>query len=211
MTFAFLDRFIRYLARKMYIHQFPVQKSQDTELLPGFCVDYRFGKKEDRIRIGDGSVIGCSITLERNKGDVNIGNNTYIGEGSRIICAENIQIGSDVLISWGCTILDHDSHSIRWTERTADVKAWREGLKKSLSDAAMTKDWSVVPKAPVRIGDKVWIGFNVIILKGVTIGEGAVIAAGSVVTKNVPAWTLAGGNPARMIKQLDLQDGSSKQ
>lgn len=57
--------------------------------------------------------------------------------------------------------------------------------------------------APVYIGDKVWIGFNVIILKGVDIGEGAVVAAGSVVTKNVPEWTLVGGNPAKVIRQLE--------
>jgi len=67
----------------------------------------------------------------------------------------------------------------------------------------MTKNWQVVPMAPIHISDKVWIGFNVIILKGVNIGEGAIIAAGSVVTKDVPAWTLVGGNPARVIKQLE--------
>ncbi len=56
--------------------------------------------------------------------------------------------------------------------------------------------------APIHIKDKVWIGFNVIILKGVTIGEGAVIAAASVVTKDIPDWSLAGGNPAKVIKEL---------
>lgn len=56
--------------------------------------------------------------------------------------------------------------------------------------------------APVKISDKVWIGFNSIILKGVTIGEGAVVGAGSVVTKDVPAWTVVAGNPARIIREI---------
>jgi acetyltransferase-like isoleucine patch superfamily enzyme len=203
MVFALLNKINQHLLRKLYISQFPIQKGYETILLPEFNVEHRFGKKENRIHIGDGSIVGCAIILERDIGDVFIGRDTYIGGGSRIICAKNITIGSDVLISWGCTILDHDSHSLTWTERIADVKSWREGLTKSLHDAAKLKNWSVVPMAPVSISDKVWIGFNVIILKGVNIGEGAVIAAGSVVTKDIPAWTLVGGNPARVIKQLE--------
>jgi acetyltransferase-like isoleucine patch superfamily enzyme len=203
MVSILVNKITQYLLRKLHTNQFPIQKGPITILLPGFNIDHRFGKKENRIRIGDGSVIGCSIILERDIGDVLIGNDTYIGAGSQVICAENITIGSDVLISWGCIIVDHDSHSLRWTERITDVKTWRDGLNKSLPDAAMTKNWSVVPMDSVSISDKVWIGFNVIILKGVNIGEGAIIAAGSVVTKDVPAWTLAGGNPARVIKQLE--------
>jgi galactoside O-acetyltransferase len=56
--------------------------------------------------------------------------------------------------------------------------------------------------APVKIQDKVWIGFNAIVLKGVTIGEGAVVGAGAVVTRNVPAYTVVAGNPARPIREL---------
>lgn len=201
--YNYFNLFTQNLLNKIHKTQFPIHKGSDTILLPSFNVDYRFGEKENRIRIDNGSVIGCLIILERDIGEVDIGKNTYIGNGSKIICAEKVTIGSDVLISWGCHILDHDSHSVFWIERVEDVKAWREGIKESLPNAAKKKNWSVVPKAPVHISDKVWIGFNVIILKGVHIGEGAIIAAGSVVTKDVPAWTLVGGNPARVIKQLD--------
>ncbi|MBQ8246439.1 MAG: hypothetical protein IJZ42_04845 [Lachnospiraceae bacterium] len=65
------------------------------------------------------------------------------------------------------------------------------------------KDWSVVKSAPIHIEDKVWIGTGCKILKGVTIGEGAVVAAGSVVVKDVEAWTMVGGNPAVVIKKLE--------
>jgi acetyltransferase-like isoleucine patch superfamily enzyme len=56
--------------------------------------------------------------------------------------------------------------------------------------------------SPVVIEDKVWIGFNVIILKGVRVGEGAVVAAGSVVTKDVPPYCVVAGNPAHVVKEL---------
>ena len=64
------------------------------------------------------------------------------------------------------------------------------------------KDWSKVPCAPVVIGNRVWIGCNALVLKGVRIGDGAVVAAGTVVTRDVPANSLVGGNPARVIREL---------
>ena len=86
--------------------------------------------------------------------------------------------------------VDHDSHSVVLEERQDDVKLWSVGKK----------NWDYVKIAPVDIEDDVWIGFNAIILKGVTIGRGAVVAAGSVVTKNVAPFTVVGGNPARLIR-----------
>jgi galactoside O-acetyltransferase len=64
------------------------------------------------------------------------------------------------------------------------------------------KDWSNVHHAPIVIRDKAWIGFGAIVLKGVTIGEGAVVGAGSVVTKDVPDWTVVGGNPAQVLYSI---------
>jgi galactoside O-acetyltransferase len=64
------------------------------------------------------------------------------------------------------------------------------------------KSWVDVHDEPIKIGDNAWIGINCIILKGVTIGEGAIIGAGSVVTRDIPAWTIAGGNPAKVIKEI---------
>jgi acetyltransferase-like isoleucine patch superfamily enzyme len=63
-------------------------------------------------------------------------------------------------------------------------------------------DWQHVAHAPVVIGNKTWVGFNVSILKGVTIGEGAVIGACSVVTGDIPPWSVAVGNPAKVIRSL---------
>ena len=105
------------------------------------------------------------------------------------------------MISWGCTIIDTDAHSLNWNHRIKDVLDWKKGLTDGKVGAY--KDWSNVTSSNIKIEDKVWIGFNSIILKGVTIGQGAVIAAGSVVTKDVPAFTLVGGNPAKIIKKLE--------
>ncbi|MEH2434723.1 MAG: acyltransferase [Nostoc sp.] len=134
-------------------------------------------------------VLGCVI-FDKENASISIGKRVFI-TGS-IIASKNIEIGDDVLIAWGTTIVDHNSHSIYFSERQKDAVDWMAGKK----------DWTHVKIAPVKICSKVWIGFNSIILKGVTIGEGAVIGAGSVVTKDVPAWTVVAGNPARIIREI---------
>ncbi|MBD2017959.1 acyltransferase [Microcoleus sp. FACHB-53] len=131
-----------------------------------------------------------SLKFDRENARISIGKKTFIN-GS-IIAAKSIEIGDDVMISWGVTIVDHNSHSLSFSQRADDVVNWRVGKK----------DWTHVKIAPVKISSKVWIGFNSVILKGVTIGEGAIVGAGSVVTKDVPAWTIVAGNPARVIREI---------
>ena len=172
-------------------------------LLAGCLVESRSGSSDGRVIFGKDSVLSCRIVLERNLGSVSVGHDSYIGGGSTIICAHRIDIGNNVLISWGCTIVDHDSHSLNWQDRAEDVRKWREGLLAGgLGKASELKNWDVVEMAPIRIEDKVWLGMNVTVLKGVTIGEGSVVAAGSIVTKDIPPWSLVAGNPARVIKEL---------
>jgi len=146
---------------------------------------------EATLKIGAGSIVNASIMSELPGARISVGSNTFIG-GSKIIAAYNIEIGDDVLIAWDCTIYDHNSHAIAWSDRAFDVQDWYQGKK----------NWDVVSKAKIKICNKVWIGFSSIILKGVTIGEGAIVAAGSVVTKDVEAWTIVGGNPARLIREI---------
>ena len=97
----------------------------------------------------------------------------YINYRSTIECFEQISIGNDVAIGPDVVIRDSDNHMIRGGSRVS---------------------------APVNIGNHVWIGQRAMILKGVTIGDGAIIAAGAVVTKSVPAGSLVGGVPAKVIK-----------
>ena len=104
---------------------------------------------------------GCRIGILKNA-TLTLGNG-YINFDSKIYCYNNIKIGNKVFISEGVTIIDSDVHNINNRDNVS---------------------------APIVIGDNVWIGINATILKGVSIGDGAIIAAGSVVTKDVPPRTL---------------------
>ncbi|QTE47088.1 hypothetical protein J3L21_19740 [Mucilaginibacter rubeus] len=107
-----------------------------------------------------------------------------------------ITIGDHVLISHNVHIVDTNSHEVQHDERA-------ESFMKTVKNGGNYLVKGSVQTAPIIIEDHVWINFNVIILKGVTIGTGAIIAAGSVVTKDVAPFTLVGGNPAKFIKSLD--------
>ena len=74
--------------------------------------------------------------------------------------------------------------------------------RKNPDNWILNKDWTNVKMAPVIIENKVWIGFNAAILKGVTIGEGSVIGAMSIVTKNIPPYSIVAGNPARILRDI---------
>lgn len=157
---------------------------------------------EHEMIIGNDSVVSGNFVFERETGQISVGDRTFIGGGT-FICIDKIHVGNDVLISWGCTIIDNDAHSLSWKNRANDVRDWKKGLEENQVGAH--KNWADIKQLPVTIHDKAWIGFNSIILKGVTIGEGAIIGAGSVVTKDVPPWTIAAGNPARIIRRLNAK------
>lgn len=116
-----------------------------------------------------------SIRLEENS-TLEIGHNTYISANALIRVAKKVSIGKNCAISWNLTILDSDFHNYKVNEK------------------------EIINTKEVLIGDNVWIGNNVIILKGVHIGNNSIIAAGSVITKDVPDNCIAGGNPAKIIK-----------
>jgi acetyltransferase-like isoleucine patch superfamily enzyme len=155
-------------------------RRRSIRLLPGCTV-----------RVGDRSILLAQVLFDRDGASLSLGDRTFVGK-SMMAIASRVEIGNDVLIAWGCTIVDHDSHALCFSGRKNDVSNWYLGLK----------DWSRVEIEPVTIRDKVWIGLNVVILKGVTIGEGAVVAAASVVTKDVEPWTIVAGNPARVVREL---------
>lgn len=144
-----------------------------------------------RLRVGPQSIINARISFDRPGSTFACGARCFIG-ASHVVVADTVQLGDDVVVSWGVTIVDHNSHAVEWADRAADVLDWARGKK----------NWETVKVAPVRLKDKVWVGFNAIILKGVTVGEGSVVAAGAVVTRDVPPYTVVAGNPARVIRDL---------
>jgi acetyltransferase-like isoleucine patch superfamily enzyme len=150
-----------------------------------------------RVSIGEDSIF-CGSLMFHRPGAFRMGRRSYVGPRTEIRVTTAIELGEDVLISWGCTLLDTDMHSPLFSVRCRDVliEGGRAGL--TLAD----KDWSAVRCRPIVIYDKAWIAMGVIILPGVTIGEGCIVGAGSVVTRDLPAWTLAAGNPARAIRPV---------
>lgn len=114
-------------------------------------------------------------------GQLSIGDHSHIGDFTIIDLVNDVSIGADVAIGPNCTLYTHDHE---YTDK--NVAAWKGG---------------VVSKS-IQIEDGAWVGSNVTILPGVTIGKRAVVAAGSVVTKNVASETIVGGIPSKFIKQI---------
>lgn len=149
------------------------------------------------LSVGHNCVIDGVFIFEKDSGHIVVGDRVHVG-GSQFISIDNIEIGNDVTIAWDCLFYDHNSHSTIWEERKNDtLQEYKDFL--ATGDFIRNKSWDVVKAAPIKICDKAWIGEGCKILKGVTIGEGAVVAAGSVVTKDVESWTIVGGNPAVKI------------
>ena len=127
-------------------------------------------------------------------GTCTVGDFTLLN-GALIMAEEQIEIGTHVLISWNVGIADSDFHPLDPVKRRQDTYA----LAPFYPDRPPRPE---LKTAPVKICDGAWIGMGAIILKGVTIGENAVVAAGAVVTKSVPANTVVAGNPAVIVKEL---------
>mgnify|MGYP000843907034 CR=1 FL=1 len=135
-------------------------------------------------RLGDYSVVESFSVLNNAVGDVCIGNHSRIGIGNTIIGP--IQIGNHVNIAQGVVL---------------------SGLNHNYDDATRNISDQGVSVSSITINDDVWIGANVCVLAGITVGKHVVIGAGSVVTKNIPDYCIAIGNPARVVKRYDLEKG----
>ena len=148
------------------------------------------------IVIGSNSFIAGTLLVWQNCGKIEIGNYSFVGENSRIYSAKNIRIGDRVQIAHGCNIFDNNIHSLNPVERHLEyIQNITKGVKKLYP----------LNEQEVIIKNDVWLGVNVIVLKGVTIGEGAIIGAGSVVTCNVPDFCVFAGNPAKYVKNISKE------
>jgi acetyltransferase-like isoleucine patch superfamily enzyme len=154
-------------------------------------------KNKGQVRIGHNTHMRGELLVFAHGGEICIGNYCYVGEGTRIWSAKNISIGNYVLIAHGVNIHDNISHPIEaGLRRTHTEQIIHHGHPK--------KDIDLKEKE-VMIMDDAWIGFNATVLRGVTIGRGAVIGACSVVTENVPDYAIVVGSPARIIGYANKQ------
>jgi acetyltransferase-like isoleucine patch superfamily enzyme len=154
---------------------------------------YETGDNVLNVEIGRDCYLNGTIVLHTKTSKVKIGDRVFIGPNTTLFCYDEIEIKDDVMISWGCTLIDTNAHSLKSEERKSDVQDWMKGFQ--------YKNWSVVEHKPIQIKEKCWIGFNSIIMKGVVLGQGTVVASGSVVTKSTEDYDIVGGNPATFIKK----------
>ncbi len=156
---------------------------------------FRFLKNRDPRALMIGKHVscyaGCSFALGV-RGTCSIGDFTLLN-GALIMAEDRIEIGSHCLISWNVGIADSDFHPLSPNERRIDAEALAPFFHSRPARPA-------IKTSPVIIHDNVWIGMNAVILKGVTIGENSVVAAGSVVSKPVPPNVVVAGNPAVVVK-----------
>lgn len=117
----------------------------------------------------------CNVGINHDA-TLTIGTDTFFNEGSSVVCYSATTIGPGCAISWGVRIMDTDVHKL-------------------------VRDGDASPHAPVHIGKDCWIGANAIILKGTQLGDGSVVAAGAVVTSEVPPKSLMAGVPARIMRE----------
>ena len=160
------------------------------------------------IKIGDSIIAyhNCDL-LAVGSGQIVVGNNCTFGSNFRMYCREKIVLGNAVLISWNVFISDYDGHSVEPNRRYEEImylhyKFFPSFTYKKRPSWVETFNPEYVT-APVIIGDNVWIGANAMIMKGVQIGSGSIIAASAVVTKDVPENCIVAGNPARVVKTIN--------
>ena len=190
--------FIKKLYHKRLINKLEKKvKNSVTQVGKGLDVDFgtlielkRGSTKEDVVIHDNVMLLGCHLVSSCH-GKIEIGNNTKVGKGSSILCVENVSIGDYTTVTQNVKIVDNNNHPVnsdfrrfmRTTPHGSDARSWLHAAHK-----------------PIVIGQNCWIGENSRIQKGVTIGDNSIVAACSVVTKDVPANCIAAGNPARIVK-----------
>jgi acetyltransferase-like isoleucine patch superfamily enzyme len=151
--------------------------------------------RRERFVIGEFGWIRGELYVTHPRGRLEIGHHVVIGRQTRIWASLDIRIGNFVKIAHAVDIHDSDSHPLDARLRKQDAEAFCERRE--------PPDVFRIEAAPVRIEDGAWICFKASILKGVTVGRGAIVAAGAVVTKDVAPYTMVAGNPARFVKRLE--------
>jgi acetyltransferase-like isoleucine patch superfamily enzyme len=172
----------------------PLFRSQCESVGPGIQMEelpYLHGRGRivigDRVRLSGKSTIGFGRPADVVPEFV-VGDGAFIGHQCSFSITRSVRIGRHCLLAGGVQVFDMDGHPIDAAERRSGMPTPGSGV------------------APVVIGDDVWIGSRAMILKGVAIGDRAIVAAGAVVSKDVPADVVVAGNPARIVKELVAQE-----
>ena len=147
---------------------------------------------ERRVRIGRDCAIRGILRCD-GRGRITLGERVYVGDGVILSAMSHVEVGEGTLLPHGTQVFDNDTHPMGAAEREAHFKAILR-----IGPAVEAR----IATAPVRIGKRCWVGFGGTVMKGVAIGDEAIVAAGAVVVADVPAGAVAAGNPARVVKSL---------
>jgi acetyltransferase-like isoleucine patch superfamily enzyme len=155
-------------------------------------------ERPDAVHIGAGAstYLGTMFDVGR-QGRVTLGDYALV-HGARIICDAEVSIADYALISWNVVLMDSYRVPLAPEARRKVVRRVPESVPRHLPAGGTVR--------PVRIGRGAWIGFDSCVLPGVTVGDGAVVGARSVVTTDVEPFTIVAGNPARLIRHFTAEE-----
>lgn len=187
-------RFLNWLSKKRWSKKISFI-GKDTIIYYSAKINLSQKATKDNIHLDNfskvyGSLVSCG------KGKIRMGKYATLGAKSVIRAVDSIEIGPFTAIASNVIIQDNNSHSVNPNDRFK---------MRCTPSGHISRSWLFSDSAPIKIGKNCWIGENSRICKGVTIGDGAIVAANSVVTHNVPANSIVAGNPAKIEKtDIDL-------
>jgi acetyltransferase-like isoleucine patch superfamily enzyme len=180
LSFAYARLIVR-LLRRRFLSTYGRRLKLDGLAFVGPNVTLQIGRT-GRIELGRWSWLGHGTKVRCHEGVVSIGAKSVLGQECTISAYQHVSIGRECVIADRVMLIDFD-HGVVEVERPIRVQG--------------------IYKRDVRVGNNVWIGYGACILRGVTIGDNAIIGTNSVVTRDVPANAVVGGVPARLIRMRD--------
>ncbi len=169
-----------------------IEVGEGTVIDSSFCFKHFFPAGRIGLRVGRGVTFWRTSLAAEENGLIEIGDFCYLANAS-LACTERITLGSHVVVAGGVTVVDSDFHPLSPAGRLADTVALSPRGDRSRRPAFDVR--------PVVVEDDVWIGYNATILKGVTVGAGAIVAPGAVVVRDVAPGAHVAGNPARPVEE----------
>lgn len=175
---------------KKNVHSCAILAGGNHVFGPHTIIKLQDGAKRENVILKDGCWPEGTIAVQNN-GVFIMHEHSRIGSGVQIKCVNRIEIGAYTTVASDTTICDNNNHPVS--------PSYRKKMRLVPAGHQMNK-WKYSDNKPIMIGENCWIGSNVRICKGVTIGDNSVVAACSVVTKDVPANCIVAGNPAKVVK-----------
>lgn len=183
--------FYKKLKRKRLLRSVTCSNPQSVQFSTHSVIKLLWGSTKSDISFGYG-VRMKGVLISEYGGKISMGDHSTIGPNSNIYSVESVTIGAYTAISRNVSISDNNNHPVNPEDRK---------IIRVTPDGSPERSWKYAAHKPIIIGDNCWIGEYSRICKGVTIGEGSIVAANAVVTRDVPPNCIVAGNPAKIVKE----------